>query len=110
MKTQSRLPTIAGLIFVAALATAALRAGPPEVKTKPAKDHGIQVHRTEVLPGSFQQEYFQGVRAEKGRIEDGATVILAQGNNNIGGKYTDVIYQTVYAEMEGEIPILRKRR
>jgi hypothetical protein len=101
MKTVSRSIKVIALTALIGLPCAILVSEPPEAKTKPLKEVGYELFRTEVAPGAFLHEYFQEIRAQKGRQEDGATIVYHSSHNNFAGKTTYMSYQITFMELEG---------
>jgi len=103
MKTTSKSLKILVLTALLGAPCTALLSQPPEPKTKPLKESGYELFRTEVAPGAFLHEYFQEIRVQKGRLEDSAVIEYIPALNNFAGKTIYVNYYIQYIEMEGDL-------
>jgi hypothetical protein len=101
MKQINRIICLGSLAAVIGLVCAISFGGQPVSDTKPFKETGQEYFVTSVTPGSFQHQFFQDARAQWGRDEDWAGVILQTSQNNVGGQGSGLAMEAVYWDETG---------
>ena len=96
MKTFNQLRSLLFGLALIGVSTSAPRAQADQDGTKPVKYRGSEVVKELVDPGTWNDDFLNAVRAERGALEDVGQDVEIEGWINGTGRCTAVNHQIVY--------------